>query len=640
MKRWSGGMLIVILSSILVIRYTIVGTQKEKQPEKQSAYEFFRGPPTNDFQLNNLDSLKSSQRRVSSVKSKGKRPQLVDVDGLRDLYISTNLSADEAKSFLLWAQMRVVLSRPDPLPEMAKGVKEASIAWKELLSMVKSGNGSMIDGENKDILEGRNCSFSVAAFDIKNLPSSQRILELPCGLLEDSSITVIGIPHEHNGSFQIELVGSELQQEQKLPTILHYRVYLPGENTTEEPFVIQNTWTKDVGWGKEERCPAGRSANVTIVDGLPSCSEQVVRSAAENLNMSHSTGDSFTNISMEHTHVSGNFPFVEGSPFTATLWVGLEGLHMTVNGRHETSFKYRENLEPWWGSGVKVSGGVTLFSAIAKGLPVSEDLDLVDAEQLKAPPILKKRLVLLVGVFSTGNNFQRRMALRRSWMQYYAVRSGEVAVRFIIGFHKNTAVNVELWKEALSYGDIQLMPFLDYYSLISLKTIAICAMGTKILPAKYIMKTDDDAFVRIDELLSNLKGKPSGGLLYGLISFQSSPHRDESNKWYVSHEEWPHEIYPPWAHGPGYIISRDIAKFVAQGHQEKELKLFKLEDVAMGIWIEQFKKNGHEVHYVSDDHFHNEGCESDYILAHYQNPRKVLCLWEKLQKEHQPICCE
>ena len=61
-------------------------------------------------------------------------------------------------------------------------------------------------------------------------------------------------------------------------------------------------------------------------------------------------------------------------------------------------------------------------------------------------------------------------------------------------------------------------------------------MQTKILPAKYIMKTDDDAFVRIDEVLSSLKGKATSGVLYGLIAFQSSPHRDKESKWFVSEE--------------------------------------------------------------------------------------------------------
>lgn len=60
----------------------------------------------------------------------------------------------------------------------------------------------------------------------------------------------------------------------------------------------------------------------------------------------------------------------------------------------------------------------------------------------------------------------------------------------------------------------------------------------------------------------------------------------------------------------------------------------------MGIWVEEFRRKGHKVEYVNDERFYNAGCESGYILAHYQNPRMVLCLWEKLQKEHEPNCCE
>lgn len=58
----------------------------------------------------------------------------------------------------------------------------------------------------------------------------------------------------------------------------------------------------------------------------------------ENSNVSHPSGDMLNSVSRG----SASFPFVEGNPFTATLWVGIEGFHMTLNGRHETSFAYRE----------------------------------------------------------------------------------------------------------------------------------------------------------------------------------------------------------------------------------------------------------------------------------------------------------
>jgi len=94
-----------------------------------------------------------------------------------------------------------------------------------------------------------------------------------------------------------------------------------------------------------------------------------------------------------------------------------------------------QTLEPWLVSEVRISGDLKLVSVVASGLPTSEDSDhVIDLESLKSPPIpLKKKINLLVGVFSTANNFKRRMAVRRTWMQYPQVKSGEVAVRFFVG---------------------------------------------------------------------------------------------------------------------------------------------------------------------------------------------------------------
>ena len=86
-----------------------------------------------------------------------------------------------------------------------------------------------------------------------------------------------------------------------------------------------------------------KNFSLVTVDGLGLCNEQLVRSTMEvNQNVSVSSGDASSNASQGSGHSSANFPFVEGNPFTATLWVGLEGFHVTVNGRHETSFAYRE----------------------------------------------------------------------------------------------------------------------------------------------------------------------------------------------------------------------------------------------------------------------------------------------------------
>ncbi|XP_044958084.1 hydroxyproline O-galactosyltransferase GALT3 [Hordeum vulgare subsp. vulgare] len=549
---------------------------------------------------------------------------LPSLPGLSGLYPAPANST----AHLSWHLLRPILSRSDAIPGTAAGVLEAAAAWRNLTAAVAAATGSNQDTRDAD------CRASVDG-DLR-----ARGVKIPCGLAEGAAVTVVGVPKQGAARFRVELVGGGGE------VVACFNVSLGPSGMVVE----QSSWTREDGWGEWERCPplghigSNSSWQLSPVDALVRCNQQV---SANNIQGSSNTTQ---NVSANHpedekrlkgrAHFSGSSTIVEGEPFTATLWAGAEGFHLTVNGRHETSFAYRERLEPWSVAEVKVSGDLELLSILANGLPVSEDVDMASVELLKAPPVPKKRIFLLVGVFSTGNNFKRRMALRRTWMQYESVRSGEVAVRFFTGLHKNDQVNMELWREAQLYGDIQFMPFVDYYTLITLKTVAICMFGTKIMPAKYIMKTDDDAFVRIDEVMSSLKKSNPRGLLYGLMSFQSSPHRDKDSKWFISPKEWPVETYPPWAHGPGYIISRDIAKFVVRGHLERTLQLFKLEDVAMGIWIQQYKESGQEVNYANDERFYNEGCDSDYVLAHYQSPRLMLCLWEKLQKESQAVCCE
>lgn len=92
-------------------------------------------------------------------------------------------------------------------------------------------------------------------------------------------------------------------------------------------------------------------------------------------------------------------------------------------------------MEPWFVSEVRISGDLELISVMASGLPTSSDLnDAVELEALKSVPLaLHKPLDLFIGVFSTANNFKRRMSVRRTWMQYSAVKDGAAAVRFFVG---------------------------------------------------------------------------------------------------------------------------------------------------------------------------------------------------------------
>lgn len=38
-------------------------------------------------------------------------------------------------------------------------------------------------------------------------------------------------------------------------------------------------------------------------------------------------------------------------------------------------------------------------------------------------------------------------------------------------------------------------------------------------------------------------------------------------------QEWPEENYPPYANGPGYIISSDIANFIVSDFEKHKLRV-------------------------------------------------------------------
>lgn len=266
MKKWSGGVLIIGLGFVLLLRYSFM----VKQPLKQSAYDFFNNHPSKDTNVKGENEVKSGQMKAVNIYSNGKRPYFKNFEGLDDLYASTNLSTEESKVLLVWAQLRTLLSRSDALPETTIGIKEAAIAWKDLLTLVEK------DSNPKSNVIEKNCQYSVSALNELNevINGSRNVLEIPCGMVEDSSVTLIGIPNRGQGSFQIELVGARSPEEQNPPIVLHYNVFLPGENLTKEPVIVQNTWIKEIGWGKKECCPDHRSSNTvkgTLCVWMASC---------------------------------------------------------------------------------------------------------------------------------------------------------------------------------------------------------------------------------------------------------------------------------------------------------------------------------------------------------------------------------
>ncbi|KAL2349237.1 hypothetical protein Fmac_003237 [Flemingia macrophylla] len=633
MKKLYGGVLVAslfMLFMLMVLRYGVM-----KNPIGE-------GYLTIPAVVNGTNPLKWINPMVPpAIQNPDDRSQVISSDILvSSLFAGSNFSKEEQQALQTWNQLNHLIDHTQGLPNAAEAIKEAASAWNSLISSNEEQKQGHANESSRT--KEKQCPHFLNKMNSTELGNSNYKLQFPCGLTQGSSVSIIGIPNGLLGNFRIDLTGEPLPGEPDPPIILHYNVRLHGDKITEDPVIVQNTWTIAHDWGEEDRCPSPTPEKVKKVDDLDQCNKIVGKNMSQLYTAGmHSHASRKSSTTEEQSINRQYFPFKQGYPFVATLRVGSEGIQMTVDGKHITSFAFRETLEPWLVSEIKISGDVKLISILASGLPTSEDSEhIIDLESLKSSPISAKTpLDLFIGVFSTANNFKRRMAVRRTWMQYNAVRSNITAVRFFVGLHKSPIVNEELWREAQTYGDVQLMPFVDYYSLITWKTLAICIFGTQV-SAKFVMKTDDDAFVRVDEVLHSLqKINVDHGLLFGLINSDSRPHRSTDSKWYISPEEWSEGTYPPWAHGPGYVVSQDIARTLSKKFREKHLKMFKLEDVAMGIWIADMKKEGVEVRYENEGRVNVEGCKDGYVVAHYQGPREMLCLWQKLEEGKGAKCC-
>ncbi|KAG8081021.1 hypothetical protein GUJ93_ZPchr0007g6361 [Zizania palustris] len=439
--------------------------------------------------------------------------------------------------------------------------------------------------------------------------------------------------------FMVELVGTKAVDGEAPPRILHFNPRIRGDYSGK-PVIEMNSCYR-MQWGQSHRCEghASRPGEETV-DGQLKC-EKWIRDDDKSEESKMKWWVKHLIGRPKDVHISWPYPFAEGKLFVLTLTAGLEGYHVNVDGRHAASFPYRTGYTLEDATGLSLNGDIDIESIFSSSLPnshpsFSPERYIEMSERWRAPPLPTEPVELFIGILSAANHFAERMAVRKSWMMYTR-KSTNIVARFFVALNGKKEVNAELKREAEFFQDIVIVPFMDSYDLVVLKTIAIAEYGVRVVPAKYVMKCDDDTFVRIDSVLDQVKKVRSDKSVYvGSMNYFHRPLR--SGKWAVTYEEWPEEAYPNYANGPGYVISADIASYIVSEFDNQTLRLFKMEDVSMGMWVEKFNNTRRPVEYRNDVRFYQSGCFDGYFTAHYQSPQHMICLWTKLQSGSTKCC--
>lgn len=252
MKKWYAGVTVASIFMLLVLRYTIM--QNPLGPSSLTGSLSFN--TTSPFEWVNTNPLEwISSTGTPDVQSPQTANQVISADNLTSsLFVWRNLTKEERHSLLTWNQLKHLINHSHVLPNAIEATREASHAWNGLMTVIEEEKLHVNDSSIVKPKE-KQCPHYLKRMNDFELNDSNFRLGVPCGLTQGSSVTIIGIPNGLLGNFRIDLTGEQIPGEPDPPVILHYNVRLHGDQITEDPVIVQNTWTAAHDWGEEERCP-------------------------------------------------------------------------------------------------------------------------------------------------------------------------------------------------------------------------------------------------------------------------------------------------------------------------------------------------------------------------------------------------
>uniref|UniRef100_A0A0E0PUJ8 Hexosyltransferase n=1 Tax=Oryza rufipogon TaxID=4529 RepID=A0A0E0PUJ8_ORYRU len=193
---------------------------------------------------------------------------------------------------------------------------------------------------------------------------------------------------------------------------------------------------------------------------------------------------------------------------------------------------------------------------------------------------------ILVGVHTMAKKHSRRHLVRMAYavQQTAALRgAARVDVRFALcarPMPQEHRAFVAL--EARAYGDVMLIDCdespdkgktYDYFAGLPamLSSGGGGGGGGEGRPYDYVMKVDDDTYLRLDELAETLRRAPREDMYYGA----GLPFLDKES--------------PPFMLGMGYVLSWDLVEWIAGSDMAKALAIG-AEDVTTGTWLNMGNK--------------------------------------------------
>lgn len=296
----------------------------------------------------------------------------------------------------------------------------------------------------------------------------------------------------------------------------------------------------------------------------------------------------------------------------------------TLAGVHDAENKQRDDAE---GSRNKQSQNADQFRP--------------QREQQSAP---QEHPLLFVGIYTAPGEkaAQRRAEIRETyWNDELLKPGGKVKAKFVIGWADvNTAEEKELEKEIASRpSEFLRLNVNEKYENLTSKTMALLRWFAQTMPAKWLLKLDDDTFPHFDVISARLEREKSRYVEMGMM-FDCAPVLKET-KWAEDPTLWNQTHFPKYMQGSGYFLSADLIKVLAEERYEYNKRLLlHNEDAAIGVWMEMGK--------VANPSWQVElkpiastltGCQPGDLLSMNNQPGYMKCYWGRKMRGEKDVCC-
>nr|SVE75802.1 EOG090X07IA [Daphnia hispanica] len=281
---------------------------------------------------------------------------------------------------------------------------------------------------------------------------------------------------------------------------------------------------------------------------------------------------------------------------------------------------------------------------------------------------------LLFVVKSALHHSEQRQAIRQTWGNQLNFSGVEIRRVFLLGTGSDPEIQEKVDEEDKLYDDIVQADFHDDYRNNTLKTMSGFKWAVEHCPsARYAVFSDDDMYISTKNLLRfirnpssypeqeshprkdfehrdrSLKEEPAlvaegfeneqnevanlneESKLYAGYVFHSPPQRHRSSKWYVSLNEYPYHLWPPYVTAGAYVVSRGALLDLHYG--SFYTKYFQFDDIFLALVA--LKINIEPVH-CSEFYFWKKNYSKlgyrDVIASHgYSNPDELRSVWNDLK---------